>query len=270
MAPAVNAMIDRIRVMRCRLCCNRLGWSLTACVRLAMRPNCVVMPVETTTARPVPEKMEVPAKTMFGRSSSVNPSRNEASAVLRDGVASPVRVESLVRRPNSSTTRLSAGTLSPSARTSTSPGTTLRARISTSTLSRITSACAGSSFLSAPTACSARNSRQKEKPALIRTTIQMTTPMTGRAPTIAISPAPHSNNAIGCVRKMRNLRQMGGGGGSRKTLAPYKDRRSCAICDARPSGDVSSAENTSSGLRAYSGCDDMDYAGKTNSQARCA
>ena len=118
-----RATREMIRLICANSRCTRLGPSWTAWVRRAIRPNWVSMPVAQIIARPVPETTEVPAKTRLGRSSSLIPSLREASAVLRAGTASPVRLALLVRRPYSSTTRASAGILSPSANTSRSPGT---------------------------------------------------------------------------------------------------------------------------------------------------
>ena len=84
--PRPIASSEMTRVTRAISCCSGLGSSLTAWVRLAMRPNWVIMPVSNTTARPVPETTDVPAKTRLGRSTSVRPSRSEASAILRAGI----------------------------------------------------------------------------------------------------------------------------------------------------------------------------------------
>ncbi len=143
--PSSRAIRAMTRVIRRSSSCRPLGGSRTACVSRAMRPNCVSMPVAYTTARAVPETTDVPAKTRLGRSSSVSPGRSDGSPDLRAGMASPVSVVLFVRRPNSSTTRASAGMLSPSARTSTSPGTSCWASICCSSPSRRTRAWAGSS-----------------------------------------------------------------------------------------------------------------------------
>ena len=114
-------------------------------------------------AFPVPEATDVPANITLGRSRSLRPGRIDASAVFRAATASPVSEALLTRSPYSSTTRASAGMLSPSARINKSPGTTSLAGICTSVPSRIICAYDGRRCRNFSMACSARCSRQYEK-----------------------------------------------------------------------------------------------------------
>ena len=79
---------------------RRLSWRVSGlsaacmfCVRLAILPNSVSMPMRNTTARPLPSDTLVPAKTRLGISAAESPSSSTASAVLRDGVDSPFSVD---------------------------------------------------------------------------------------------------------------------------------------------------------------------------------
>ena len=133
-----------------------------------MRPNSVRMPVAYTTARPVPVSTDVPASSRLvavsGESSSLGP----ACRIL--GRDSPVIVALLTRRPNASIRRQSAGTLSPSPTSTTSPGTSPSAGICCTLPSRVTVTCWGSSSRRAAMARSARYSCQKEKMPLMTMT----------------------------------------------------------------------------------------------------
>ena len=98
------------------------------CVRLAILPNSVAIPILVTTTRPLPSETEVPAKTRLGVSASVRSASRTASAVFLTGFDSPVSVDWSTWRSDARTTRPSAEILSPSARTMTSPGTRSSAR----------------------------------------------------------------------------------------------------------------------------------------------
>ena len=125
-------------VVRLSCSCSGLWTSSMFCVRWAILPNSVSMPMRVTTARPFPSETEVPAKMRLGVSAWVRSSSSTASAVLRTGLDSPVSVDWFTCRSEARTTRASAEILSPSASTMTSPGTRSSARIFCSCPSRMT------------------------------------------------------------------------------------------------------------------------------------
>ena len=125
-------------VVRLSCSCRGLSASCMFCVRWAILPNSVSMPMRVTTARPVPSETDVPAKMRLGVSAWVRSSSKTASEVLRTGLDSPVSVDWLTCRSEARTTRASAEILSPSASTITSPGTRSSARILCSWPSRTT------------------------------------------------------------------------------------------------------------------------------------
>ena len=92
-----------------------------------MRPNSVLMPVATTTARPRPRATSVPAYAMFCRSPSGTSAASRRLDTLAAAPDSPVRAASSIARFTASVTRTSAGTRSPARSMTTSPGTSSRA-----------------------------------------------------------------------------------------------------------------------------------------------
>ena len=134
-----------------------------------MCPNSVSAPVAKTTARAVPEATLVPAKTrlrawMRGTSSSIG------TDWRRTGSDSPVSAASFVASSAAAIRRQSAEIASPSASSTTSPGTRSAASTSAGAPSRSTCARAGSSRLSASAVRSARYSWTNPMIALSRTT----------------------------------------------------------------------------------------------------
>ncbi len=95
----------------------------------AIRPISVCIPVAVTTARACPYVAAVPLKTMLVRSPS-GTSRSMASVSLVTGRLSPVSAASAVCRAAEETNRASAGIVSPSSMTMTSPGTSAPASMS--------------------------------------------------------------------------------------------------------------------------------------------
>ncbi len=148
--------------------------SPAVCVRWAMRPNSVCIPVAYTAARASPDTSAVPASSRLPASSGAS---SALGAALRArGPASPVSVAAFTRTHAASISRQSAGTLSPSASSTMSPGTRPPASIRTMRPSRSASTWCGSSRRSAAIACSARYSCQKEKTPLTRMTPTIATP----------------------------------------------------------------------------------------------
>ena len=122
-SPMHMAKMVTCLVRRSRSRWSGLRTSSMFCVRLAILPNSVAMPMRKTTARPLPSDTLVPAKTRLGISAGVSPSSGTASEVLREGFDSPFSVDWFTCRSELAMTRASAEILSPSARSMMSPGT---------------------------------------------------------------------------------------------------------------------------------------------------
>ncbi len=120
--------------------CRGLCSSFIVCVRFAIFPNSVCIPMDTTTAFAVPLATFVPAKTKFGISKRDRPSFKAGSCVLRTGVDSPVSVDWFTCKSLVSKRRASAEILSPSSISMMSPGTRSSAEICCSCPSRMTRA----------------------------------------------------------------------------------------------------------------------------------
>ena len=120
----------------------------------AILPTCVFIPVPVTIARPVPCVTEVPLKIMLARSPSALASVS-VSGFLPTGTDSPVSEASAMRRLAALTSRPSAETESPSARTMMSPGTTSAVLMRMTLPSRSTEVCGAVICASASTAASA-------------------------------------------------------------------------------------------------------------------
>jgi len=148
--------------------CSGDSGSRAACVRRAMLPNSVCMPVAYTIAFASPEISEVPACRMSRRKAAC--SSGSAAALRAIGLDSPVRLAVLTRTPNASIRRQSAGTSSPAASSTTSPGTSSATGNCTARPSRKAVVCCGSRLRNAASAFSARYSCQNENSPLIRIT----------------------------------------------------------------------------------------------------
>ncbi len=105
--------------------------------RVLMRPSSVSEPVAITTPSPWPKTATVPVKHVDLRSPS-SVSASTGSGVLATGTDSPVRAASSMRSSRELRIRRSAGTRSPEARRTTSPGTRSAAGMSTIRPSRWT------------------------------------------------------------------------------------------------------------------------------------
>jgi len=130
--------------------------------------------VAKATALPVPLTTEVPMNTQL-RLSMSSPSAWEGSVVRPTGSLSPVRATLLTDRSWASTRRLSQETASPASRTTTSPGTSSAAGISTRSPSRITRVARGTMAWRASAVFSAEYSWKKPITALSSTTPRMAT-----------------------------------------------------------------------------------------------
>ena len=155
------------------------------------------MPVRVTTAVASPPVQVVPLNTRSLASSS-GPVTGDGSAERPMGSDSPVRADrSSTRSP--SMIRASAQTRSPSAITSTSPGTSADAPISMRTPSRTARAVGGRNEASASTARSAWRSCTKANPAFSTITASTAKDKAGVPPTQASTAATPSNNTSGWV-----------------------------------------------------------------------
>ena len=135
----------------------------------AILPSSVARPVAVTIARPRPEETAVPLKTMFPWS-AIPVSSPSGAPSFETGVLSPVRAASAIRSAIDSSTRASAGTVSPSSSRRTSPGTSSAVGTVRRSPSRRTRASGADMARSAATACSARLSWTKPRTPF-RTTI---------------------------------------------------------------------------------------------------
>ena len=132
----------------------------------AILPTWVRIPVLVTIARPVPCVTDVPLKTML----ALSPRAFAVSKVvgsLAMGRDSPVRDASATRRLAAANRRPSADTVSPSPKTSTSPGTISAVLTVMTRPSRRTADCGAVIFASASTDCSALASWTYPRIALI-------------------------------------------------------------------------------------------------------
>ena len=154
---APSPVIARRRTMRRVSVCSIVGSAFVCSRALPILPSSVRGPVAAISTMPWPEVTKVPENTE-GKSSPPGRSRARASAegTLRTGTDSPVSSDSSVARCSACRSRPSAGTRSPSARTTRSPATTSRPAIRRRWPSRITRARGLERSRSASSACSVR------------------------------------------------------------------------------------------------------------------
>ena len=139
--------------------CSIVGSGLVCSSALPILPSSVRGPVAAISTMPCPDVTRVPENTE-GKSSPPGRSSARASAdgTLRTGTDSPVSSDSSVERCSARRRRPSAGTRSPSARTTRSPRTTSRPAMRRRSPSRITRARGLERSRSASSACSVRRS----------------------------------------------------------------------------------------------------------------
>ena len=126
-----------VRRLRCAISVRSGETSSAAvCVRCAILPNSVCIPVAKTTALACPDTIDVPASTTFLLSIRSSAADGPVSRAL--GSDSPVTAALLTRTPKASISRQSAGTLSPGSRWTMSPGTSSSAGTRVTTPARIT------------------------------------------------------------------------------------------------------------------------------------
>src|ERR1700758_5682511 len=208
-----------------------------------MRPNSASTPVAYTTPTPSPALTMVP---MNARSvESVRPaSALTGRSDFSDAVDSPVKMLSLHSSPLTSISRMSAGTVSPSANRIPSP----RPRSMTSTLvtrpSRRTTAVWCTAECSAAEASSARYSLTKPKPMLAAR-------MTPMMIACLLSPRKNETTAVAAnspstaLRNWRPSTAIALTRWVRTELGPYRSNRADASAPDNPSAVVSSHRSTS-------------------------
>ncbi|TVQ60811.1 MAG: hypothetical protein EA379_07485 [Phycisphaerales bacterium] len=155
-------------IRACSGVCARTVW----CTSVAMRPICAADPVATTTARMRPVTTVEPMNTRLR--ASVTRLALSTPACLGTGTDSPVSSASSACACVASSTRASAGTLSPDSSSTTSPGTRSALGISRRSPSRRTTALGATRSCSACIARSARRSWKNPIEALMVSTAAIT------------------------------------------------------------------------------------------------
>ncbi len=117
---AMKRIISQVK--RCTPWSKLLGWWRPTML-CAMPPKYVLRPVVTIAAVAEPLSTLVPMKQMLLSSSGATPVRVSTASNFSTGNDSPVRLAWLMNRSLAPSTRTSAGTMSPAARATTSPGT---------------------------------------------------------------------------------------------------------------------------------------------------
>ena len=181
-----------------------------------MRPSAVSAPVWRTAVMPRPLTTSVPENTQGVASPPGAPIASVAvpgrAAVLRTGMASPVSAASSTVRFEQSISTPSAGTRSPSTRSTTSPRTTSRPAIRCWCPSRMTSARGEERSRSAVSAFSVLCSWYSEMAITTTTNDIRMTPSSGSASRKYKTPAPTSSSSIGsrstsrpCCKRLRGF-----------------------------------------------------------------
>lgn len=237
--------------------CSGVGGAPWSCSRDAIPPMQVRVPVATTTAVPEPWVTRVPACTIDVRSPTATSSSGEpVGAVSRsDGCDSPVRIASSTCSANASISRASAPTTSPSASTSTSPGT--RSVVGTRCWwpSRSTRTAGAEAARSAAIAPMARRSCATPTTVLTSTTSRITA-QSDRSPVAAVSTAAASRTSTKVSRswapiepasdRVRSAGRSLGPAAARRRSTSSADRPTCG---STPSSSATSAADRAHGAR---------------------
>jgi len=206
-----------------------------------MRPISVCVPVPTTTPRALPERTTVPINAHAPKAASAP--RTHA-ATLSAGIDSPVSIASSQASPCAVKRRRSAGTISPTASVTTSPGTNSDASISHAIPSRCARAMCRTCARRSAIARTERYSLTKPRPTLSTTIARMITASVRSckmSATIAVAASNSSNGFLSCPSRTSN----GPVVRSRSTLTPKIARRETASADVSPSRDTPSRMRTS-------------------------
>ena len=162
---------------------------LTSASNWLIRPSSVSLPVVTTTPVARPDTTIVPENAMHSRSPTVALPET-ASVFFSAGTDSPVSAASSVRRFFASTSRKSAGILSPNSSSTTSPGTSCSAGSMRVSPPRTVRASAESMLRIESSAFSALPSWMNPKSPLRTTTAKMIAASTHRLSISLVNPAP--------------------------------------------------------------------------------
>mmetsp|Transcript_5834 Transcript_5834/g.10319 ORF Transcript_5834/g.10319 Transcript_5834/m.10319 type:complete len:265 (-) Transcript_5834:373-1167(-) len=208
--------------------------------RPAIRPNTVRSPVMTTTPVAVPSTARVPKKAKFFVSRGLS---SVQSTLRACGSDSPVREELSTFSFETLIMRKSAGTLSPSLISTTSPTTKSAAGTCNCLPSRCTSACGGKKFANISIVFSDLNSCINEKIAVTNTTPVSTHPRIKLSEVELSSPYPKKHRIAATVNNMekklvncnRSLTHQGVTFGGESTFGPSFASFSFALADVSPS-----------------------------------
>ena len=214
------------------------------CVRLAIFPNCVSMPVAKTTALPLPLATLVLMNTRLGEYRYALSTAFTSLAFLGCGSDSPVNGTLFVHRSKAAIKRASAGTRSPASKTMTSPGTISLTRTFWSSPSRTTLAYSGIQCLRVCMAFSARDSWKRLKNMFSSTTPRIIR-LSSHSPLMAESALAKSsstpNRSLKCDSSLYVKRRFFF---STSVLKPCFLRRALASSVVKPLGDASKASKT--------------------------
>ena len=215
-----------------------------------MRPSSVFAPVATTTACALPAASVVP-RNRRERRSATGASSGAGSVDFSTATLSPVRADSSARTLAAVSRRRSAGTRSPAARRTMSPGTNSPASTCVSWPLRRTRATACPCLRRASSACRARHSVKNPTRAFTSRTTPMATASTVSPVATATPAAPISSSTIRLANCSRSIRQADLGFASGRALGPYRSRRRVASSPVSPrAGSTPSASATSAAGRA--------------------
>ena len=200
-----------------------------------MRPVSPAIPVSVTSTSPRPRVTAVFMYTAVTRSASGTSAPTVASADFATAMASPVRTDSCTSSELDANSRPSAGTRSPAARTTTSPGTSSSASNRTSRPSRRTVAVVTVICRRASSAASARDSCTNPIVALSNTTTTIATGVSHSRDTTRLTAAAINRMTIS---RSWNCRMKDRHAGSRRAAAsrfgPYSASRRAASGDDSP------------------------------------
>ncbi len=210
-------------------------------------PNAVRVPVETTTPLPAPWWTTVPMNAHDDRSRAESPPGAPATA-FSTGCDSPVSTASSHSSWIASSSRRSAGTMSPTRIETTSPGTSCAVGAVIWTPSRQTRAVWRMPACRAATAFAARYSLTKPRPTLRRTMTVMITASVG-APVRPETPAAASRRIRSGLWSWRTRTPHAVTRCTRRALRPTACRRAAASALLSPPSSLPSRASTTSGGR---------------------
>jgi len=214
----------------------------------AISASAVSWPVCTTTTRPLPLTTEVPIRTTFA-AAVISVAVSAKTACFSTGYDSPVSIAWLTKRSRASIMRPSAGTRSPAASDTTSPGTRSAIGTSRGCPSRQTVARTATVLRRRSTARPARYSCTKSSSTLISTISVMTTKLRTSPRKAETTDAASSTSTSGLRKRERNSRITARSRCGRSVFGPTAARRVAASASANPCGPVRKLASRSSSER---------------------